>query len=363
MLYYLFHPLANEYGLFNVLKYITFRTAGAMLTAMILSFWIGPYFIKWLKCKQTHGQPIREEGPESHLLTKKGTPTMGGGLILSTIILSTLVWGNLANSYTWILLLVTTSFGLLGMTDDYIKLTKRHAKGMLSKTKFLAQVSISLVVCLWIMFEAKAPYDTGLTIPFFKDVLLNLGWFYIPFAIIVLVGASNAVNLTDGLDGLAIVPVMITAACFSIIAYLVGNQVFSTYLQIHFVPGAGEIAVFCGAIVGASLGFLWFNAPPAQVFMGDTGSLALGGALGTVAVITKHELVLFIIGGLFVMEAVSVMMQVAYFKWTKGKRIFLMTPIHHHFEKKGWQEATIVIRFWIISFILAIIGMTTLKLR
>lgn len=363
MLYYFLHPLVGNFPVFNLLKYITFRTAGAVLTTMIISFWVGPYFIRWLKSRQTHGQPIREDGPESHLLTKKGTPTMGGALILSSILLSTLLWGNLTNSYIWILMLVTTGFGALGMIDDYIKLTKRHAKGMLSKTKFLAQCAIALVACVWIMAEAQAPYDTGLTVPFFKDVLINLGIFYIPFSIVVIVGASNAVNLTDGLDGLCIVPVLIAAACFSVIAYLVGNQIFANYLQIHYVPGAGEMAVFCGAIVGASLGFLWFNAPPAQVFMGDTGSLALGGALGTIAVIAKHELVLFIIGGLFVMEAVSVMIQVFYFKWTKGKRIFLMAPIHHHFEKKGWKEATIVIRFWIISFILAILGMMTLKLR
>lgn len=363
MLYHLLYPLAHEVQFFNLLRYITFRAAAATLTALFICFIFGPRFIGWLKTKQKEGQPIRDDGPESHLHTKKGTPTMGGALILIAVGLSTLLWSNLTNSYVWIVLLVTLGFGGLGLVDDYIKLTKRSANGMTSLTKFLAQIGISILAGAWIMYEAPANYATGMAIPFFKEVLLPLGWFFVPFALAVIVGSSNAVNLTDGLDGLAIVPVMITAVCFSIIAYLAGNQIFSNYLQIHYIPGAGEIAVFCGAIVGASLGFLWFNAPPAMVFMGDTGSLALGGALGSIAVITKHELVLFIIGGLFVIETVSVMMQVTYFKISGGKRIFLMAPIHHHFEKKGWKEPTIVIRFWIISFILALIGMTTLKLR
>lgn len=363
MLFYLLYSLTPEFPFFNLLRYITFRAAGATLTALIICFICGPRFIHWLKSKQKHGQPIRDDGPESHLITKKGTPTMGGALILIAVGISTLLWGNLTNAYVWIVLLVTLGFGGLGLMDDYMKLTKRSSRGMTSRTKFLAQLAIGTVAAVCIMYEAPASYAQGLSIPFFKEVLLQLGWFFIPFAVAVIVGSSNAVNLTDGLDGLAIVPVMITAVCFSIIAYLAGNQIFSNYLQIHYIPGAGEIAVICAAIVGASLGFLWYNAPPAMVFMGDTGSLALGAALGCVAVITKHELVLFIIGGLFVIETVSVMMQVAYFKLSGGKRIFLMAPIHHHFEKKGWKEPTIVIRFWIIAFILALIGMTTLKLR
>jgi phospho-N-acetylmuramoyl-pentapeptide-transferase len=363
MLYYFLYPLASHFPLLNILRYITFRAAGATLTALFICFIFGPSFISWLKKKQREGQPIRDDGPESHLLTKKGTPTMGGGLILLAVVVSTVLWANLSNAYVWVVLLVTLGFGGLGLVDDYIKLTKKSAKGMRSRTKFLAQIVISLLAVLWIMSEAPSNYSQGLTVPFFKETLIQLGWFFIPFALVVIVGASNAVNLTDGLDGLAIVPVMITAFCFGIIAYLVGHQVFANYLQIHYISGAGEIAVLCGAIVGASLGFLWFNAPPAMVFMGDTGSLALGGALGSMAVITKHELVLLIIGGLFVIETVSVMMQVAYFKVSGGKRIFLMAPVHHHFEKKGWKEPTIVIRFWIISFILALIGMTTLKLR
>lgn len=363
MLFHLLYPFASEFQLFNLMRYITFRAAGATLTALIICFIFGPKFINWLKSKQKHGQPIRDDGPESHILTKKGTPTMGGALILFAVGISTLLWGNLTNAYVWIVLLVTLGFGGLGLMDDYIKLTKRSAKGMSSRMKFLAQLAIGIAAAVWIMYEAPQNYAQGMTIPFFKEVLIQMGWFFIPFALAVIVGASNAVNLTDGLDGLAIVPVMIAAICFSIIAYLAGNQIFSNYLQIHYIPGAGEIAVICAAIVGSSLGFLWYNAPPAMVFMGDTGSLALGAALGCVAVITKHELVLFIIGGLFVMETVSVMMQVAYFKITGGKRIFLMAPIHHHFEKKGWKEPTIVIRFWIIAFILALVGMTTLKLR
>lgn len=363
MLYHLLYPLSTSFQPFNIFRYITFRAACATLTALLICFLVGPRFIKWLKKKQKEGQPIRQDGPESHLITKKGTPTMGGALILGSIAISTLLWGNFANTYTWMMLFVTLSFGALGFTDDYIKLTKRNAYGMTSRTKFLVQVGISLIAVIWIMAVAKPTHANHLAIPFFKDMLLNFGWFFVPFAVSVIVGASNAVNLTDGLDGLAIVPVMITAVCFSIIAYLVGHHLFSGYLQLHHVVGASEIAVFCAAVVGASLGFLWFNAPPAQVFMGDTGSLALGAALGTMALVTKHELVLFIVGGLFVLETVSVVLQVLYFRFTGGKRIFLMAPIHHHFEKKGWKEPTIVIRFWIISFILALIGMTTLKLR
>lgn len=362
MLYWLLYPLAQDYQIFNLLRYITFRTAGAILTALLFCFFFGPRVIRWLKAKQKEGQPIRTDGPPSHLLTKQGTPTMGGCLVLGAVIISTLLWGNLQDPYVWIVMLLTTGFGLLGALDDYMKLTKRNSKGISARMKFLIQFALSVGAAFWIQDLSPEKISTHLAVPFFKDVFLNLGVFFIPFAALVMVGSSNAVNLTDGLDGLAIVPVMICAVCFSVIAYLVGNSIFSNYLQIPYVPGTGEITVFCGAIIGASLGFLWFNAPPAMVFMGDTGSLALGGALGGMAVVTKHELVLFIIGGLFVFETVSVMIQVAYFKMT-GQRVFLMAPIHHHFEKKGWAEATIVIRFWVISIILALLGMATLKLR
>ncbi len=362
MLYWFLYPLAPDFPLFNVLRYITFRTAGATLTALLVCFLMGPCVIRWLKKKQKEGQPIREDGPESHLLTKQGTPTMGGGLILGSMVISIFLWGNLADPYIWIILFVITGFGIVGGCDDYMKLKSRSSKGVSAKLRLLAQITISGIATYFIMQLAPENHATTLSVPFFKDFFLDLGWFFVPFAITVVVGSANAVNLTDGLDGLAIVPVMITAVCFSIISYVVGHALFSEYLQLQYVAGAGEIAVICGAIIGASLGFLWFNAPPAMVFMGDTGSLPLGGALGSIAVITKHELVLFIIGGLFVIETVSVIIQVAYFKMT-GKRIFLMAPIHHHFEKKGWAEPTIVIRFWIISIVLALIGMTTLKLR
>lgn len=363
MLYHLFTPFINDISVLNLFRYITFRTGGAMLTALVLSFLIGPPFIRWLKKTQRKGQPIQEDGPKSHLITKVGTPTMGGCLILGTLILSTLLWGNLANGYLWVVLGVTLGFGLLGVYDDYIKLSKYSNKGLSSRAKFLAQIAISLVAVYWIM-ELDAPnLQSKLAFPFFKNWMIHLGWFYIPFALLVLVGASNAVNLTDGLDGLAIVPVMIVGICFGIITYLVGNAIFANYLQLNFVPGSGELAVFCGALVGSSLGFLWFNAPPAMVFMGDTGSLAMGGALGAISLITKHEIVLAIIGGLFVLETVSVIIQVLYFKFSGGKRVFLMAPIHHHFEQKGWAESTIVIRFWIIAVILAMIGLSSLKLR
>jgi len=362
MFYWFLYPLASEFPVLNVLRYITFRTAGAMLTALLICFLTGPCVIRWLKKKQKEGQPIRKDGPESHLLTKQGTPTMGGSLILGSMIITTLLWGNLFDPYIWILLFVTTGFGLVGGYDDYMKLKSRSSKGVSAKLRLFLQLLISAIATYFIMKLSPIGHETTLSIPFFKELFLNLGWFFIPFSIVVMVGSANAVNLTDGLDGLAIVPVMITAGCFSIISYVVGHSLFADYLQLQHVAGAGEISVFCGVIIGAGLGFLWFNAPPAMVFMGDTGSLALGGAFGTIAVITKHELVLFIIGGLFVLETLSVIIQVAYFKMT-GRRIFLMAPMHHHFEKKGWDEPTIVIRFWIISIVLALIGMTTLKLR
>jgi phospho-N-acetylmuramoyl-pentapeptide-transferase len=362
MLYHLLTPLADEFTVFNLFRYLTFRTGGAILTALLGSFLLGPALIRWLRLKQNGGQPIRTDGPESHLLTKKGTPTMGGMLILATLTGSTLLWSDLTNPFVWAALLVTLGFGLIGFSDDYLKVTKRNTKGLSGKRKLLFQTLISISAILIITLSTAPDLRHVLTIPFFKDVMLDLGWFYVVFAVFVVVGASNAVNLTDGLDGLAIVPVLIAASCFALIAWLVGNAVFANYLQVHFVPGTGEIAVLCGALIGASLGFLWYNAPPAQVFMGDTGSLALGGALGTIAVATRHELVLAIIGGLFVVEALSVILQVFVYKRT-GKRIFLMAPIHHHFEKKGWKEPTIVIRFWIIAFVLALVGLSTLKIR
>ncbi len=362
MLYSFLYPLAHQIGPFNLFRYITFRTAGAILTALFISLWLGPRCIRWLKSRQKHGQPIRDDGPQSHLLTKVGTPTMGGTLMLLAITVSTLLWANLSNGFVWVVLAVTIGFGALGAMDDYRKLTKQSSKGLSAKGKFLIQVLIGAIATYFIMLFTQHSQPTGLALPFVKDYMVELGVFYLPFATLVMVGASNAVNLTDGLDGLATVPVLLAAFCFAVISYLVGNTVFANYLHINFIPGSGELAVVCGAIAGACLGFLWFNAPPAMVFMGDTGSLALGGALGSIAVITKHEIVLAIVGGLFVMETVSVIMQVLYYKATK-RRIFLMAPIHHHFEKKGWAEPTVVIRFWIIAFVLALLGLATLKLR
>jgi phospho-N-acetylmuramoyl-pentapeptide-transferase len=362
MLYNLLFPLADQYPIFNLFKYITFRSGGAILTALLIAFIIGPRLIRALKRLQNGGQPIRDDGPESHLLSKKGTPTMGGLMMLIAVTCSTILWADITNDYVWIALFVTLGYGLIGFTDDFLKVTKRNTKGLSGKKKLLAQITIALVATLWIQSVTDASIHSHLSLPFFKEVLIDLGILYIPFAIVVMIGSSNAVNLTDGLDGLAIVPIMIAAACFALIVYLVGNAVFAEYLQILPVPGTGELAVFSAAIIGAGLGFLWYNAPPAMVFMGDTGSLAFGGALGSMAVIAKHEIVLAIIGGLFVAEAVSVMIQVASFKLT-GKRVFKMAPIHHHFEKLGWKEPTIVIRFWIISVILALIGLATLKLR
>jgi len=362
MFYNFLYPLADQVSFFNLFRYLTFRTGGAVITALVLSFLIGPYLINHLRARQKGGQPIRDDGPESHLLTKRGTPTMGGFLILVSLVVSTLLWSDLTNGYVWAALGVTVAYGAIGFMDDYLKVMKSNPKGLSGKLKLLLQTLVAVVATMWILKIMPMPLQQMLAVPFLKDVLLNLGWFFIPFAAIVMVGASNAVNLTDGLDGLAIVPVMIAAGVFALIAYLAGNAVFSDYLQIHFVPGAGELAVFCGALVGGGLGFLWFNAPPARVFMGDTGSLSMGGALGVVSVVTKHELVLAIVGGLFVLETVSVIVQVVSFKLT-GRRVFRMAPLHHHFEKKGWAEPTIVIRFWIIASILALAGLATLKLR
>jgi phospho-N-acetylmuramoyl-pentapeptide-transferase len=362
MLYLLLVPLADQVIVFNLFRYLTFRTGGAAMTALLVSFVLGPRVIRWLKAKQSEGQPIREDGPESHLLTKKGTPTMGGVLILLALAIATLLWADLGNGYVWVVLIVTLGFGLIGFADDFLKLTSRSSRGLSGRVKLLGQSLVGLVAALVVIWLTNPPLATGVAIPVLKDVLIPLGWAFPPFAMLVMVGASNAVNLTDGLDGLAIVPVMIAAGCFALIAYLVGNSIFSSYLGIPYVPGTGELAVFCGGMVGASLGFLWFNAPPAMVFMGDTGSLSTGGALGAVAVIVKHELVLAIIGGLFVLEAVSVIVQVISYK-TTGRRVFRMAPLHHHFEKLGWKEPTIVIRFWIIASILALVGLSTLKLR
>lgn len=362
MLYNLLVPFANEFSFFNLFRYITFRCGAAVFTALIISFVFGPKIIRWLKSKQAEGQPIRLDGPESHLLTKKGTPTMGGVMILLAVMVSTLLWADLSNPYVWIVLFVTLGFGAIGFGDDYLKLTKRNTKGLSSRKKMLWQAVISMLAAMAVQYIAPENLSGQIAVPFFKNMLINAGIFYIPFALIVMVGASNAVNLTDGLDGLAIVPIMIVAGCFALITYLVGNAVFANYLQLHFVPGVGELAVFCAALVGASLGFLWFNAPPAQVFMGDTGSLAFGGSLGVISVMARHELVLAIVGGLFVLEALSVIIQVISFK-TTGKRVFKMAPIHHHFEKLGWTEPTVVIRFWIIACIFALLGLSTLKLR
>jgi phospho-N-acetylmuramoyl-pentapeptide-transferase len=362
VLYNLLTPLANDLTVFNLFRYLTFRTGGAILFSLMATLIIGPAMIRWLKRLQREGQPIRSDGPESHLVTKKGTPTMGGLMILLSAAVTTILWADLTNRLVWIVLLVTIGYGLVGFGDDFLKLTKRNSKGLPGKLKLAAQGAIGLIAAYLVMRLMPAPLATGLAVPFLKDVLLPLGWFFVPFGAFVMMGASNAVNLTDGLDGLAIVPVMIAAACFALIAYLVGNEKFSDYLQLHYVLGTGELAVFCGALCGAGLGFLWFNAPPAMVFMGDTGSLSIGGALGAISVITKHELVLAIIGGLFVLETVSVVVQVVSFK-TTGRRVFMMAPLHHHFEKKGWAEPTIVIRFWIIAAVLALLGLATLKLR
>jgi phospho-N-acetylmuramoyl-pentapeptide-transferase len=363
MLFNLLAPLAEESAIFNLFRYLTFRSGGAVMTALAISFFMGPRTIRWLKKKQREGQPIRQDGPESHLITKQGTPTMGGVLILLALALSTLLWADLRNPYVWVVLFVTVGFGLVGFFDDFLKLTRRSSRGLPSRTKFLAQLLVGLAASVVIAHVTRSEIATSIALPFIKNVLLELTvWGFVPWSVFVMTAWSNAVNLTDGLDGLAIVPTMFAAGCFAFIAYLVGSTVFAEYLQLHYVAGTGELAVFCGALVGAGLGFLWFNAPPAMVFMGDTGSLSVGGALGAMSVITKHELVLVIIGGLFVLETVSVIVQVASFKLT-GKRVFRMAPLHHHYEKKGWAEPTIVIRFWIIAAILALAGLATLKLR
>ena len=346
----------------NVFRYITFRTGGAVMTAMLFLFLFGPAIISSLRLRQGKGQPIRADGPASHLLTKKGTPTMGGLMIMSGVIVTTVIWADLTNAYVWVVLFVAVGFGLVGFYDDYLKLKQGSDAGSGGRTRLAIEFAIAGMAVAAIAQLGEQPFSTSLAFPFLKDLFVNLGWFFIPFGTVVIVGAGNAVNLTDGLDGLAIVPVMIACAAFALIAYLSGNAVFADYLQIHFVPGTGELAVLCGAVIGAGLGFLWFNAPPAAIFMGDTGSLALGGLIGAIAVATKHELVLVIIGGLFVAEALSVIIQVVSFKLT-GRRVFRMAPIHHHFEQMGWTESQVVIRFWIVAVVLALIGLSTLKLR
>jgi phospho-N-acetylmuramoyl-pentapeptide-transferase len=361
MLYWL-TELTSELSAFNIFRYITFRTGGALITALLFVFLFGPAIIKSLRIRQGKGQPIRTDGPQRHLLQKQGTPTMGGLMILSGVTVATLLWGNLHNPYVWVVLIVTLVYGAVGLYDDYLKVTRQSVEGSRGRVRLLIETAIAVIATYVIASVGQPPLSTSLAIPFFKNVLFDLGWLFIPFGAFIIVGAGNAVNLTDGLDGLAIVPVMIAAATFGFISYFVGNAVFAEYLQIHFVQGTGELAVICGALVGAGLGFLWFNAPPAQIFMGDTGSLALGGALGTIAVATKHELVLAIVGGLFVLEAISVIVQVASFRLF-GKRVFRMAPLHHHYEQKGWAESTVVIRFWIIAVVLALLGLATLKLR
>ena len=360
MLYALVN-FSDQIGPLNVFRYITFRTGGAIMTALLFVFLFGPAIIDLLRLKQGKGQPIREDGPATHF-SKKGTPTMGGLMILSGVTVSTLLWANWANWYVWIVLFVTLSYGAVGFYDDYLKVTRSTAGGVSGKLRLAAEIGVAALAAWAVMSVGSAGFSSSLTVPFFKNVVVPLGGLFVLLGVLVIAGAGNAVNLTDGLDGLAIVPVMIAAATFGLIAYLTGNANFARYLQIHYVQGAGELAVICGALIGAGLGFLWFNAPPAMIFMGDTGSLALGGALGAIAVATKHEIVLAIVGGLFVLETMSVIIQVASYKLT-GRRVFRMAPLHHHFEQKVWKESTVVVRFWIISVVLALVGLATLKLR
>jgi len=371
MLYFLYNWLSQggheHVPVLNLLKYLTFRTGMSMLTAYVVAVAMGSRFIRWMKAKQGKGQPIRTDGIARHVTEKAGTPTMGGFMILAGLFVGSLLFGDLRNVHVWVVLGITAAFGVLGFMDDYAKVTKQTTAGLSSSQKLIAQFIVSILAAVvLIVFSPKESMlpglETSMVFPFFKNLVINMGWFYVAFAAVTIAGFSNAVNLTDGLDGLAIVPVMIAASTFGLITYLVGNYKFADYLNLHFVPGVGELAVVCGAIIGGGMGFLWYNAPPAKIFMGDTGSLALGGALGSIAVCAKHELVLGIVGGLFVAEALSVMIQVAYFKKT-GKRIFLMAPIHHHFEKLGWAESTVVVRFWIVAMMLSFVGLATLKLR
>ena len=361
MLYELLVKYVDIFSFLNVFKYLTFRTGLAFFTSLLIALIIGGPFIRLFSNKKIFN-PIREDGPSEHIIKKIGTPTMGGVIILIGLIVSVLLWADLSNIYILFCLYIVSSFGFLGAYDDYKKISNSSSLGISSRLKIILQIILAMIGVIVLSFFVEYNEFKNLYFPFFKNLMINLGWFFVPFSIFVIVGSSNAVNLTDGLDGLATVPVILVATCFAFISYVTGNIVFSDYLQILYIEGTGEIAIFCGAIIGACLGFLWFNAPPAKIFMGDTGSLSLGGSLGAVGIITKHEIVLAITGGLFVLEAMSVMIQVISFKLT-GKRIFKMAPIHHHFEKKGWPESTVVIRFWIISIILAMIGLATLKLR
>jgi phospho-N-acetylmuramoyl-pentapeptide-transferase len=361
VLYNFLISLVDQYSALNVFRYLTFRTGLSLITSIVIVFLIGGPFIKFIQSHKITG-PIRDDGPIDHIIKKVGTPTMGGILILIGILSSTILWADLKNPYIWILLFVATSFGLLGATDDYLKIKHNNSTGISSLTKIISQIILSLLAILLLLNYGDTQHLKNLYFPFFKNFALHLGLFFIPFSIFIIAGSSNAVNLTDGLDGLATVPVMLVALSFTLICYVVGNTVFSEYLKIPYISNVGEVSIFCGAMVGSCLGFLWYNAPPAKIFMGDTGSLSLGGSLGAVSIISKHEIVLGIVGGLFVLETVSVIIQVISFKLT-GKRVFMMAPLHHHFEKKGWAESTIVIRFWIISIILALIGLATLKLR
>ena len=359
MIYHLLYPLHTTFSFFNVFRYITFRTIFASITALLICLVVGPWLIRKLQSLQID-QQIREDGPQSHLV-KKGTPTMGGVLIIFAVVISTLLWANFSVKYVWLILLVTVGYGLIGFVDDYRKLTGKNSKGSSGKTRLAAEILIAVFVSM--ILYLKPGFNLQITIPFFKTVLPNLGWGYVLLSTFIIVGAANAVNLTDGLDGLAIGPAIICFATYVLFAYLAGNVKVASYLQITYVSGAGELAVFCGALVGAALGFLWFNAYPAEVFMGDVGSLSLGGALGTMAIITKQEILLAIVGGIFVVETFSVIFQVGYFKLTGGKRIFRMAPLHHHFELKGWAEPKVIVRFWIISILLALMAISTLKLR
>jgi phospho-N-acetylmuramoyl-pentapeptide-transferase len=360
MLYHLFYPLHTVFSGFNVFKYITFRSAGAVITAILVSFALGPRMIDWLRRLKV-GQQVRDDGPLTHL-NKQGTPTMGGLLIIAAIAISVVLWSDLTNAYVWVVLFATLAFGGIGFWDDYLKVVKKRSTGLRAYQKFGLQIAASLLIGLFLYYNPGDPNSTHLSVPLMKRLFIDLGWFYIPFAVVVIVGSSNAVNLTDGLDGLAIGLVGIASTANAVIVYLGGNKIIADYLKILYLPGSSELVIFCGAMLGASLGFLWYNAHPAEVFMGDVGSLSLGGALGTLAVVTKHELILVIVGGIFVAEVVSVVLQVASFKLT-GKRVFKMAPIHHHFEQLGWPESKVIVRFWIIGIILALISISSLKLR
>lgn len=360
MLYHFLYPLRDAFFGFNVFRYITFRSAGAVLTALIVSFLLGPFLIAWLR-KIKVGQQVRNDGPLTHL-TKQGTPTMGGILIIAALVVSVLLWSDLTNKYVWVVLFATLAFGGIGFWDDYLKVVKKHSTGLRAYQKFGLQIAASLIIGIFLHSYSGDHEATFLSVPFMKSLLLDLGWFYLPFVAVVIVGSSNAVNLTDGLDGLAIGLVGIAATANAVIVYLGGNKIIADYLRILYIPGSGELVIFCGAMVGASLGFLWYNTHPAEVFMGDVGSLSLGGALGTLAVVTKHELILVVVGGIFVMETVSVALQVASYK-LRGKRLFRMAPIHHHFEQIGWPESKVIVRFWIVGIILALISIGSLKLR